>query len=304
MKLIGSAKGGVSLGLPSFPGKVLGASIGGSAGTSGTSSSTDTNQLSKYKDIAHSVMASSHYNENVDVLTRASKDASLRKSSENGSRYLHDVSHSLDKADHARQEWTATLQKADYLRKTASFMNDKGTGFRDNLNQEFIEFIAKQPNQHGTHEIGMPHANTILHDQQLRERYAEQFLQHKVENIMQKLPNGIMNSERNLHHQFQNNASNIGSTSHIEAINKSHHDLQNHLDHIKPYNHATASDLHKDVEEKFTKQENKIQQSKQSINEAKLKQENNTNVEFEKYKRQNIYRNFMGLKEVNNDNGK
>lgn len=293
--LYAEGKAGANWSTPSMPGKIFSASAGIGGGLSRNSSHNNSNSSSHVRDEAKSIMDSHHYAENIDLVTRAIHDKSFRTGDETGDRLVSDISRSFDSADHSRNELNANQQKADYFRKAASLASEKGSGFRDNLSQEFVEFIGQQPNQHGTRPIGVANVNGILKDAHLRERYANLFLQEKVSEINANWQHGLADSSQKIHAIHHANNSGLGDDRHINAINLSNqHELsvkadEKNLSLEKSIDHSVK----KDVNNQFVDYSKEVNDRRNQLHEEKESEANTHHQVTSNYKRDGKLTNII-----------
>lgn len=214
-------------------GKWLGIGISGNLGGSRTGTHSDTVLNNKALTEAKSILSDHHYAENVDMLSRATQDKNYRINHEQGARLTDDINVSLDRADGARHEISANLQKIDSYSKAASYVKEHGANVRDNLSQEFVEFIGKQPNRDGSGTIGIGNVNAVLHDPYLKQKYIDSYIKDKIshiENDMYEMPH----TSHAIEHAHKQNVSLMANERHIQAIHESN---ENHIQREEDHHH-------------------------------------------------------------------
>lgn len=165
----------------------VGAKIFGSGGHVGASLSTDalsqknahstaTGDYSDAKDFA----INSGYNKDISIIHDATKSHSYHANSEEAASELNSLSAHLDSAKQAGEQWSSQRTEAQNYDKVASMVKSEGAGFNQNLDQQYVEWMAAK--QTGTTQVErMQQVESILHNNpQLAGEMASQFAQEQT----------------------------------------------------------------------------------------------------------------------------
>lgn len=112
---------------------------------------------------------------------RAISENGFRASTTEGQRLLDGMSSSFDKAEQASKSYSAHIQESSSYRELESYARDTASTVNYNANQEFIDFVANKPLYSGQGAMGINQAEALLRaNPELRNRYAEHFVQEKT----------------------------------------------------------------------------------------------------------------------------
>ena len=89
-----------------------------------------------------------NFNEAVDTAIKASQDHTYRTSDDNTTRLSDNISASLDKAMHLRNDVNSQLQQAESYRQTASFAEEHAFSINSNENQAFVNYMLSDEGGH------------------------------------------------------------------------------------------------------------------------------------------------------------
>jgi conjugal transfer mating pair stabilization protein TraG len=200
--------------------------------TAGHNNSTDKGSL--YSD-AKDFLKDSHYSENVDVISRAAQDKSLRINNETGSRLADNMGSSFEHAEGYRHDMQSSLQQAESYRKQASRVEEDAVRIDTVGNNELTNWIANQPGSDGKGKLGLDSVRHIMKDPVLRDHYLKDFAESYKANLEKDWNHGLSNSEHAVQNSYRNNNKHIPDASKIISTN--------HADHAQMEERARISGL-------------------------------------------------------------
>lgn len=213
----GRISGGVGVGTgPTSPVK---ANFGGSAsgGMSRTASHTSgTDKGSVYSD-AKSFIQDTNYSKNVDLVTRASKEHSLRFNNEKANRLVDSMGASFDKADSARADMQSHYQEAQSARENAARMEEHAASIQVNGTHEFGKWLENQPGTNGWGKMGARSIEGINKDPHLLQYYTNQFIEQYKSKLESNWNHGLTTKE-GIYHQFEMNNQRIPTGNSLQKI--------------------------------------------------------------------------------------
>lgn len=255
-------------------------SLSGSLGASRTATHNNSTSQSQLYSSAKAFLDNAHYSENVDTVFRAAKDQSLRTNNEQGNRMMDSIAASYDKAESYRHDMQSNLQLADTYRSNASKAEEYAARVGIVGQQQFVEFIANQPNREGTDRLGTASVPAVMRDPELRDRYIKQFMNEHRQDLEKNWSHGLPNSAQAIEKSY--GLSNLSDqASHVDQINQRNQEevrKQGHSQGLVPnqlINHSIKTQAEKSIGEKsgeIIKENTGIHQEESSI-KNKLSQE-------------------------------
>lgn len=194
----------------------LSGSLGVSRIATHTSSTDQGNLYSKAKDF----LEEKHFSDNVDYISRVVKDNQFRTNDEEGKRFTDNVSSSFDRAENYRKDMASNLQSADNYRQMASYFEENSVHIDDNLTNEFVDWLAKQPNRDGTGKLGIDSVPAIMHDPEYKNKYLQKFANEYKTQFEHDWNHGLSHSKHAIEQTYQNNNRQINSSNTISQFNQ------------------------------------------------------------------------------------
>jgi len=156
------------------------AGVSASAGLSHSAShNSGVDKGSSFSD-AQSFIHDTNYAKNIDVVSRAAKDHSLRFNNEDANRLVNSMGASFDKADSARHDLQSHYQEAQSARENAARMEEHAATVQVNGTQEYNQWLENQPGTNGQGKMGSRSIEAINKDPHLSQFYANQFIEQRM----------------------------------------------------------------------------------------------------------------------------
>jgi conjugal transfer mating pair stabilization protein TraG len=207
--VLASAKGGLGVSAGAGSGG-SGANIGANAGVDGSIQNYSTANEQKLYSYAEDFIKKSGYSESVDHIQRAAIDKTLHTSNEQGARLVESMGGSFDRASSLRKDAETHYQEAASYRNGASQLRETGIQTRTQAQQEFVEYLKKQPSVYGQ---GNMSAQSVLakwqHDPRYGQMLVDGFMQGHAKNNLSNWSSNIPNSQQGIKEVYQNNANTI-----------------------------------------------------------------------------------------------
>lgn len=238
--------------------------LGGSR-TAGHNNSTDKGSL--YSD-AKDFLKDSHYSENVDIISRAAQDKSLRINNEAGSKLVDNMGSSFEHAEGFRRDMQSSLQQAESYREQANKAEEDAVRIDTVGNQEFVNWVANQPGSDGTGKLGTDSVRHIMHEPELRDKYLKSFAENYKKEIENKWSHGLPHSSQAIQKTYHENNKHIPNSSKIQNTNKTEHQQMEErarTSGLTP-NHLIDYSAKKQTEEIIKNNAEEVYKSHQSIN--------------------------------------
>lgn len=278
----GRLAGGISVGTG---GKIspVSANIGvsGSAGYSRSAGHTSgTDKGSAYSD-AQSFIHDTNYSRNIDLVSRAAKDHSLRFNNEEGNRIADSMGASFDKAESARHDMQSHYQEAQTARENAARVEEHAASIQVNASQQYADWIANQPGTNGQGRMGYHSIEAIHKDSHLAQQYANQFMEQYKSQFESNWNNGLTATKEGIHHQFQANNQKIQNSSSVQSsheTNKNKVLQQSHQDGLVP-NHFVDTSAKQQTEKMISNNEIQVSESHNEISQSGQHQKDKVNTE-------------------------
>ncbi|MBP9777834.1 MAG: conjugal transfer protein TraG N-terminal domain-containing protein [Rickettsiaceae bacterium] len=125
--------------------------------------------------------------ETLDKAIRGVEEERYQTDNRSGSHVNEAIASSLDKAKQASFNFNKNYQESISYREAASIAKDNASMININANQDFIEYVSKQPLANSNSPMGTNQAETILRsDHQLRDLYAKDFIKQQTETYMER----------------------------------------------------------------------------------------------------------------------
>jgi conjugal transfer mating pair stabilization protein TraG len=199
-------------------------SLSGGLGTSRTATHSSSTDSGSMYSAAKDFLSDQHYSENVDTINRASQDKSLRTNNEEGNRLVDSMASSLDKADSYRHDMQTNFQNADSYRENANKAEEFGARYGVVGQQEFVEWLSKQPGTDDRKTLGISSVSTIMRDPELRDKYLEKFIGLHTQIPEKSWSHGLPSSAKSLENNFHREIQSIPGESHIRNREKQNHE--------------------------------------------------------------------------------
>jgi hypothetical protein len=206
--------------------KVFGTGIGGSVSGGRSTSATHTSGTDKganYSD-AQSYLKDTNYAKNVDVISRAAKDHSLRFNNDEANRLVNSMGASFEKADSARSDMQSHYQEAESARLNASRVEEHAATIQVNAAQEYNRWIENQPGTNGHGKMGARSIEAINKDPHLSEYYANQFIEQYKSKLDSNWNHGMPTSKEGIHKIALANNQKVPTNASIDGTYHSHVD--------------------------------------------------------------------------------
>lgn len=176
--------------------------VSSSTGTTRSAShNSGTDNGSLYSDAENFVRGTS-YAKNVDTVSRASQDHSLRVNNEEGSRLVDSMGASFDKAESARHDMQAQYQVAESARQNATWVEEHADQVQVNASQHFADWLANQPGTNGRGRLGYHAIETLNNDPVLAKHYASQFVEQYSHELKTDWNKGLSSTKSQITHDF------------------------------------------------------------------------------------------------------
>jgi len=204
----------------SLGGKVFGTGVGGSVsgGVSRSASHTSgTDKGANYSD-AQSYLKDTNYAKNVDVVSRAAKDHSLRFNNDEANRLVNSMGASFEKADSARSDMQSHYQEAESARQNAARVEEHAATIQVHGTQAYNHWIENQPGTNGHGKMGARAIESINKDPQLSQYYANQFIEQYKPQLESNWNHGMATSKEGIHHVYDANNQHIPNASSVAAF--------------------------------------------------------------------------------------
>lgn len=209
---------GVSGGSKGFgPSGGVEVSASGTIGKSRTAAhNNSTDQGALYSD-AKDFLKDSHYSENVDVISRAAQDKSLRINNETGSRLVDNMGSSFEHAEGYRHDVQSSLQQAESYRKQASKVEEDAFRIDTVGNQELVNWIANQPGTDGRGKLTLDSVPHIMKDPELRSHYLKGFAENYKADLEKDWNHGLSGSSQAIQHSYEKNNKKVPDAAKIQS---------------------------------------------------------------------------------------
>ncbi|MHB1948898.1 MAG: conjugal transfer protein TraG N-terminal domain-containing protein [Gammaproteobacteria bacterium] len=217
-----SASFGVGGKVSPFSGQV---GIGGGVSRSAAHNS-GTDKGSSFSD-AQSYIHDTNYSKNVDLVSRAAKDHSLRFNNEEANRLVNSMGASFDKAESARHDMQSHYQEAQSARENAARVEEHAASIQVNGTQEYNQWLENQPGTNGHGKMGSRSIEAINKDPHLSQYYANQFIEQYKSKLESNWNHGLEISKEGIHRQYETNNQKVPSMS---SIHSSHNSNVNSLE--------------------------------------------------------------------------
>jgi len=199
-------------------------SLSGNLGASRTATHNSSTDTGSVYSTAKDFLQDHHYSENVDIISRASQDKSLRTNNETGNRLLDSMSSSFDKAESFRHDMQSNLQLSDTYRANASKAEEFAARVGVTGQQELMEYIANQPNRDGTDKLGAASVPGVMRNPELREKYINQFMNEHRTELEKGWSHGLPASQQAVERTYRHNNHAVQNASQINKVNQQNHD--------------------------------------------------------------------------------
>lgn len=210
------AKGGFS---------VLGNGVG--VGAQASLSASGRSSFGSLYNEATRFSADKNFSETVDSARRAAVEGHFRDSLDEGNRFGKSIASSFDQGDQYRSEASNQLTKSQNYSNFASSSNETASSISANYNQEFYQWMRQQPSPQGQGLMSKSAIdNMSVHDNQLLQSYANQFVQEKMQTQLATFNanNHISHGNSNVESISNHNNSTINAVrqhqQHYEDINR------------------------------------------------------------------------------------
>ncbi len=220
----------------------LAAGISGGAGIStGLKFEGDhswTTQDSENYSKAQEFLKNNNYTNTFEKAYKGMESNSYHADSKEGQSLTNSMSASLDKAVQASQSYNAHMQESIGYREVANYSKNQSASVNYSANQEFIEYIAKQPLYSGQGAMGINQAEALLRtNPELRQAYTEQFVKQKTQDSFHKwktehinpsavasagadFMNDIQKQQSNVRNNYESNKNTISNSELGVSLNK------------------------------------------------------------------------------------
>lgn len=196
-------------------GVVIGGSVDGGLSRSATHNNS-TNKGSQFSD-AESYIRNSNYSENVDTVSRAVQDKSLRVNNEEGTRLVNNTNASLDKAESFRRDMQSNYEKAERASECANLAEEHAQNIRVNASQEYAQWLFNQPGTDGRGRLGVHGVEALKDDHVMSQHYVGQYVEKMKRDFESTWAHGLASSEGEIKHHFQDNNQQIKNPSSVGA---------------------------------------------------------------------------------------
>lgn len=192
----------------------------GASGSGGVSRQVNHNsgvdKSTAYSD-AMDFIRDTNYAKNLDLVSRASHDHSLRFNNEEANRLANTISSSFDRAESARHDFQSHYQEAQNARENASRMEEHAATIQINGNQEYNKWLENRPGTNGHGKMGSRSIEAINKDPHLNQYYANQFIEQYKAKLESGWNHGMASSKPEIHRQYEMNNKMIPNQSMISS---------------------------------------------------------------------------------------
>lgn len=286
--------GGVSVGTPKILPLSAQAGASASAGYSRSAGHTSgTDKGSAYSD-AQSFIQDTNYSKNVDLVSRAAKDHSLRFNNEEGNRLVNSMGASFDKAESARHDMQSHYQEAQTARQNASFVTEHAGAIQVNASQQYADWLANQPGTNGQGRMGYGSIEAIHKDPHLAEQYANQFMEQHKSQFTSNWNHGLTSSKEGIHHQYQQSSYQNQSTSSVEASHgRNKQSVLQHAYQEGLHSNMVDTSAQQQAESMISQNKNQIDKSHHKISQDGMSQTNKVNTEESRERHHGLSRDLV-----------
>ena len=218
------------------------------------------------------------YSENIDVISRAAIDRSLHSTNEKGARLVDTMGSSFDRSNNLRKEAETHYQEAASYRTGASHSQENGIQSRININQEFLNYAAKQPATYGKGTMGVMNVLGMMsRDPEYAKMTVDGFSRELARSHLSTWNTSAPHSQQGINNIYQNNASSISNKANTDLQKQQTADkgaLQASAEQKGLTNEKLVDTSIKDLaESKFETNKQALQQGKDQLNNVELAKE-------------------------------
>lgn len=247
----------------------LAGSVSGSLGASRTATHSSSTDEGKSYSEAKDFLRDNHYSENVDIISRAAQDKSLRINNEKGARLVDNMGSSFDQAEGYRRELQSSLQQAESYRLQASRAEEDAFRIDAAAQNEFQSFIANHPGTDGKGKLGIDSVPHIMHDPELRDKFLKEFAGSYKTKIENNWDHGLSHSDQAIKNTYQKNNQHLPNASSIKSTSEHNNkQIQDRAEKIGlTSNHLIDHSIKKQVENTMVDHAKTVYEKNQSINQ-------------------------------------
>lgn len=160
-----------------------------------------------------------HLNETFDSAKRAVVEDHYRASDDAGVRLTENINANFEKAEHANQQISSSLEQASRYQAGIQYTRDYAETLDRDLTQPFVEWLAEQPDYFSKTPLGVARADSIIHrDPELLKEYVHDFVQTLPENQLLSSMNATIEAEQSgLSAGYQASAASLPTVADVKA---------------------------------------------------------------------------------------
>ena len=119
------------------------------------------------------------------------QDDRFSQSNEEAKRLSQSIQGSMDKSDQYREEASRHVQQSQSYSESANWAKQNAVSINENLNQEYLEWVAKQPGGPGLGSMGVDAASSIIaNNPHLNRTFQQSFMTEKLKSMENYIEQG------------------------------------------------------------------------------------------------------------------